>query len=120
MNGPVGKATLVTADVSAPGAPTIASYIQVSNVKCTFVPIMPGLDADGSDLTGLKNFKYVTVPGDDPFPNNSFDDIVAQSGQAPVIVAVSDGDAGNAIASQETGVFGIGVPQTVYGCCSDD
>ena len=119
MNGPVSSIGLGTTDVSAPGAPILSNYLQVSNTAAKFDAQMPGADSDGSGLTGLKGFNYATLLGADPLgPTPTADDVIA-SGAAVVAITLSDGDAGTVKADIPTPVLVPGQAQTTYAYCND-
>lgn len=118
MNGPISSAVLGTTDVQAPGAPLISNLTQVSNGAGSFDVQLPGADADGSALTGLKGLNYVAVLGNDPLAGQTADQIVA-GGFAPTVITLSDSQAGTAIANNAFSIPVAGQPVTVYCWCND-
>ena len=118
MNGPVSSIGLGTTDVSAPGAPLLSNYVQVSNTAAKFDAQLPGLDSDGSTLTGLKGLNYVTALGVDPLVGMTADEIIA-TGLPVTSIALTDGDAGSVKADNPTPVLVAGQAQTSYAWCND-
>lgn len=117
-SGPVAVLTVGTSDVSAPGSPLFGTFTQISNTTGEVDIQLPGADADGSTLTGLKHLSLAIVAGVDPLAGQSPDQIIG-SGALIIVTPLTDSDAGT-VKTLPVTVLNAGEPQTFYAWCDDN
>jgi len=119
--GPVSGTTVATFDLIAPGMPVILSAIQVNNRIIRTIIVMPVMDANGDNLSGLTKLtiaSIVIVAGVNPFEGKTMTEILAIPGIQKVDIALTMDDAGQ----QKTAdilIQSIGSTQAIAAACAD-
>lgn len=109
------------ADVVAPGAPAFLSFNQLDNKFVEANLILPAVDSDGTELTGLTVLAIATAPqldGVNPFGGLGWLEVTALPGAVVVSTPVTPGDAG-ATKTIKLPVVALGGVQAFAAACSD-
>lgn len=100
-NSTVTKAFLETTVVDqAPGAPTVISLNQTSNISLQTDVLLPTTDFDGSPLTGLTHLniaEFAVVGGVDPTEGLTAEEIKVLPGVNLVVHPLTPTDAGTTV-----------------------
>ena len=119
--GPTSGTTVTTFDLVAPGMPVILSATQVDNRIIRTVIVMPVMDANGDNLSGLTKLtiaSIVIVGGINPFSGKTMVEILAITGIQKVDIVLTMDDAGQ----QKTAdilIQSLGSSQAISAACAD-
>ena len=119
--GPTSGTTVTTFDLVAPGMPVILSATQVDNRIIRTVIVMPVMDANGDNLSGLTKLtiaSIVIVGGINPFSGKTMVEILAIPGIQKVDIVLTMDDAGQ----QKTAdilIQSLGSSQAISAACAD-
>lgn len=119
--GPVSISGFATADVVAPGAPTIVFVEQVDNTTLAVTVAVPVADATGGDLSGLTTLTLATASMSDglnPFEGLSMPEILAL-GAVSVNVELTPEDAGTQKVVS-LAIVNLGGFQALAAACNDE
>lgn len=121
MYGPIAITELVTADITAPGAPTIVALSQTDNHFLNLVVALPLADADGSELTGLTKLTIAyaaTADGINPFNGLPMVECLAVEGVGVVELGITSEQAGQQV-ELAVPIVNLGGAMALAIACSD-